>query len=275
MSEKMLDRPTKVVFCDLCGQEAKSHSKCAICKRDMCMGDVKKHVAYALEIYRYVDGNRNVSAYICKECAAKKTDLTIGQLLDDMFGESSLQTIGKTGQDDSLLQLAITLGFVTAKQVTEAAIGGMKDEQSLSNLLLEKKLITEAQIATIRATQFGAEVIVLRETAISPEVIALVNPSIARKYEVVPVGKSGDKVIVAISDPSDLNAIDSLTHLLNAEIEIRVAAEDDIAEALNKYYPEKITSVMSQDHTCPTCGHMMKPEGKGYKCPNCGEFKVS
>jgi general secretion pathway protein E/type IV pilus assembly protein PilB len=43
-------------------------------------------------------------------------------------------------------------------------------------------------------------------------------------------------VAVAIADPSDLNTIDSLTHLLNAEIELRVASESDIEGALNKYY---------------------------------------
>ncbi len=41
---------------------------------------------------------------------------------------------------------------------------------------------------------------------------------------------------MAIADPSDLNTIDSLTHLLNAEIELRVASEQDIEAALNKYY---------------------------------------
>ena len=41
---------------------------------------------------------------------------------------------------------------------------------------------------------------------------------------------------MAIADPSDLNTIDTLTHLLNAEIELRVASEPDIEAALNKYY---------------------------------------
>ena len=59
---------------------------------------------------------------------------------------------------------------------------------------------------------------------------------IARKYRVIPVFKTEDKVAVAIADPSDLNTIDSLTHLLNAEIELRVASEPDIEAALNKYY---------------------------------------
>ncbi len=71
---------------------------------------------------------------------------------------------------------------------------------------------------------------------IPDEVISIIPRHIAKKYRVVPLFKTDGKVAVAIADPSDLNTIDSLTHLLNAEIELRVASEPDIEAALNKYY---------------------------------------
>ena len=54
----------------------------------------------------------------------------------------------------------------------------------------------------------------------------------------MPVSQHGSTITVAISDPSDLDTVDSL-HLLGAEIEIRVASEEDIENALNKYYGGK------------------------------------
>jgi len=51
---------------------------------------------------------------------------------------------------------------------------------------------------------------------IEDDVIAIVPRDIAKKYRVIPVFKTEGKVAVAIADPSDLNTIDSLTHLLNA-----------------------------------------------------------
>ena len=74
---------------------------------------------------------------------------------------------------------------------------------------------------------------------IPDDVIAIIPRHIAKKYRVVPVFKTEGKVAVAIADPSDLNTIDSLTHLLNAEIELRVASEQDIETALDKYYGGK------------------------------------
>ena len=57
-----------------------------------------------------------------------------------------------------------------------------------------------------------------------------------KKYRVVPVFKNGNTLTIALADPSDLDTIDSLTHLLRMEIVHQVASEADIEGALNKYY---------------------------------------
>jgi general secretion pathway protein E/type IV pilus assembly protein PilB len=62
---------------------------------------------------------------------------------------------------------------------------------------------------------------------------------IARKFRVVPIYKHEGSLTVAISDPSDLATIDSLGHLLRADISIQVASEADIEAALSKYYAER------------------------------------
>lgn len=198
MSVRIEKRDVKVKICDFDGREVGDLSKCVICKRDMCNAGTGKHTSHSLEVYSFKLENKICSAYVCKECAGKKTDLTIGQFLDDMFGESPVPTIdAPKGSSDYALR-----------------------------------------VATAKAAQFGARVIVLRETLISPETIGLVPANIARKYRIIPVEKVDGRFTIAIADPSDLNTIDTLTHLLNAEIEIRVASEDDIAEALLKYYPD-------------------------------------
>jgi len=59
-------------------------------------------------------------------------------------------------------------------------------------------------------------------------------------------------VTVALSDPSDLDTLDSLRHLLNMEVEPRVASPEDIEEAIGKYYGgarEDSVSKMIQDIT--------------------------
>jgi general secretion pathway protein E/type IV pilus assembly protein PilB len=139
-------------------------------------------------------------------------------------------------KDDYLLDLLVDLGFTDAEQVAKAREEANAAGVGVVDLLVANKVIRPGDVTQAKAAQFGAEVVHLSNLRIEDDVIAMIPRDIARKYRVVPVFKSEDKLAVAIADPSDLNTIDSLTHLLNAEIELRVASEQDIESALNKYY---------------------------------------
>ena len=137
-------------------------------------------------------------------------------------------------KDDYLLDLLVDLGFTNAEQVAQARTesGG----SGVVDYLVANHHIRPADVTQAKAAQFGAEVVHLGGMKIEDDVIAIIPRHIAKKYRVVPVFKSEHKVAVAIADPSDLNTIDSLTHLLGREIELRVASEPDIEAALNKFY---------------------------------------
>jgi len=139
-------------------------------------------------------------------------------------------------QDDYLLDLLVDLGFVNAEQLAKARPEAQTSGVGVVDLLLANKIIRPADVTQAKAAQFGAEVVQLSGMKIPDDVIAVIPRHIAKKYRVVPVFKSEGKVAEALADPSDLNTIDSLTHLLNAEIDLRVASEHDIEAALNKYY---------------------------------------
>ena len=139
-------------------------------------------------------------------------------------------------QDDYLVDMLVDLGLVSAEQVAKTRAEALSSNVGVMDLLLANKLIRPADITQAKAAQFGAEVIQLAGIKIPDEVISIIPRHIAKKYRVIPVFKTDGKVAIAIADPSDLNTIDTLTHLLNAEIELRVASEPDIEAALGRYY---------------------------------------
>lgn len=143
--------------------------------------------------------------------------------------------------------MLVDLGFVGAEQVpplrAEAEAAGV----GVVDLMLANKLIRPADVTQAKAAHFGAEVVNLSEVRIEDDVIASVPRHIARKYRVVPVFKHGNNLTVAIADPSDLDTIDSLTHLLRAEIDLRVASDEDIEAALSKYYGERGGGGVTED----------------------------
>jgi type IV pilus assembly protein PilB len=146
-------------------------------------------------------------------------------------------------RDDYLVDMLVDLGFVASQQVealrSEAKAAGV----GLVDLMLANKLIRPADVTQAKAAHFGAEVVHLNDMQLSDEVIAAVPRHIAKKYRVVPVYKHANTLTVALADPSDLATVDSLTHLLRAEINIQVASEPDIENALAKYYGEKKSAV--------------------------------
>ena len=139
-------------------------------------------------------------------------------------------------KDDYLLDLLVDLGFTSAEVVAQSREEANAAGVGVVDLLVANKVIRPGDVTQAKAAQFGAEVVHLANMKIDDDVIAIVPRDIAKKYRVIPVFKNEGKVAVAIADPSDLNTIDSLTHLLNSEIELRVASEPDIEAALTKYY---------------------------------------
>jgi general secretion pathway protein E/type IV pilus assembly protein PilB len=139
-------------------------------------------------------------------------------------------------KDDYLLDLLVDLGFTNAEQVASARVEAVAANVGVVDFLVANKIIRPTDVAQAKAAQFGAEVVNLGAMKIDDETISIIPRHVAKKYRVIPLFKADGKVGVALADPSDLNAIDSLTHLLGAEVDPKVASEPDIEAALNKYY---------------------------------------
>jgi type IV pilus assembly protein PilB len=90
----------------------------------------------------------------------------------------------------------------------------------------------------LRAEHFGAEEVDLRKVVFTPEILACVPAEIARRHRVVPIDASPRHVRVALADPSDLNAIDSVNSAVQRELELAVAEEAQIEEFIPRLYPE-------------------------------------
>jgi len=139
-------------------------------------------------------------------------------------------------KDDYLVDILVDLGFVTPDQVAALRAEAQAAGVGVVDLMVANKVIRPADVTQAKAAHFGAEVVNLGEIKIDDEVIAAVPRHIARKYRVVPVFKHDNSITVALSDPSDLDTIDSLSHLLHAEVDLRVASDADLEAALGKYY---------------------------------------
>jgi type IV pilus assembly protein PilB len=142
-------------------------------------------------------------------------------------------------KDDYLVDILVDLAFVSAEKVAEMRREATEAGVGVVDLMVANKVVRPADVTQAKAAHFGAEVVNLSEVKIEDDVISTIPRNVARKYRVIPVFKHDNSITVALADPSDLATIDSLTHLLHADIDLRVASEEDIEAALSKYYAER------------------------------------
>src|SRR5512136_163959 len=143
--------------------------------------------------------------------------------------------------------MLVDLGFVSADKVNEARREAGEAGVGVVDLLVGNHVVKPADVTQAKAAHFGAEVVNLSELKIADDVIAAIPRHIARKYRVIPIFKHDNSITVALADPSDLDTLDSLGHLLHAEVELRVASEPDIEAALSRYYAERGGGGMTAD----------------------------
>jgi general secretion pathway protein E/type IV pilus assembly protein PilB len=146
-------------------------------------------------------------------------------------------------KDDYLVDLLVEMGRVSAEQLVPLREEAEAKSEGLLDLLVAQKIVTPADVAQAKASHFGYEFVQLNTLRLPDDVIASVPRHVAKRYRAVPVSKHNNSIAVALADPSDLDAIDSLQRLINADVELRVATDEDIDAALNRYYGVSDTSV--------------------------------
>ncbi|RMF43295.1 MAG: type IV-A pilus assembly ATPase PilB [Deltaproteobacteria bacterium] len=104
--------------------------------------------------------------------------------------------------------------------------------------LIKLGFIKEEELAAFLSRQYGVPSINLNEFEIDPGVIQLVPADVAQKYMIVPVNRAGATLIVAMSDPSNIFAIDDIKFMTGYNVEVVVAPEQSIKEAIDKYYDQ-------------------------------------
>ena len=137
--------------------------------------------------------------------------------------------------DDYALKVLEEAGVVTNAQIASAR-ARRKDSGTVLDTLVRDGVVSATDISRALAAQAHMDWIDLAARNIPPEVINEIRGEDARRFKVIPVGYGETGLIVAVSDPLDIDTIDSLSFLLQREIELVCSSPEKIREALIKYY---------------------------------------
>lgn len=152
-------------------------------------------------------------------------------------------------QASRLGDLLVKNNLITKEQLTKAL-----DEQKesggqlrLGTILIKDGVITEPDLTSFLSKQYGVPSINLADFEIDQSVIKIIPPEISQKYQIIPVNRAGSTLIVAMSDPSNIFAIDDIKFMTGYNVEVVVASETAIKSSIDRYYDQSasLAEVMS------------------------------
>jgi general secretion pathway protein E/type IV pilus assembly protein PilB len=147
-----------------------------------------------------------------------------------------------TSSDNFVLQLLIDKSIVDADTVAAAQATAQDQDSSTDSdslaldLLINEKKVTPLEVATALADEFGMDLVDLLDVRVTNEALELVPVELARRYKVFPLELDDHELQLAICDPLDMDAIDSISHVTQRSIVSRVAPLQDIERAIEQFY---------------------------------------
>jgi type IV pilus assembly protein PilB len=133
-------------------------------------------------------------------------------------------------------ELLVRDNLITPAQLQQALEEQKKKGGRLGANLTRLGFINEEELADFLSKQYEVPSINLSEFEIDPEVIALVPEDQAKKHMLIPINRAGATLVVAMADPSNMFAINDIEFLTGYRVEVVVAPEKSIAEAIERYY---------------------------------------
>src|SRR5215813_5632495 len=132
--------------------------------------------------------------------------------------------------------LLVAEGLITDPQLREALADQKGKTDKLGTVLVALGFLSEEQLIGFLSRQYGIPSITLGNLDLDAETLRLVPAHIAKKYEVVPVKRIGGTLTLAMSDPTNVFALDDIAFMTNLQILPVVAPQAAIRRALDKNY---------------------------------------
>lgn len=150
---------------------------------------------------------------------------------------------------DRIGELLVHRDLISLAQLQRAQQEQRAFGKRLTTILLRLGFITERQLAGFLAEHYKVPYFDFATHEIDPEVLRLVDKSIAAKHLAIPVQRAGSKLIVAMADPNNMLAIDDLKFHTGLNIDAVVSLESTIEQAIARHY--------DRDGQAPTYGEVL------------------
>jgi len=124
-------------------------------------------------------------------------------------------------------------GVITQEQLDEALNVQKNTTEQIGRILTDLGHVTERDVLRAHAEQLGIPFLELDQTSVDEDVAKAIPQSVVQRYNAIPIRRSGNRLTVAMSDPSNVFALDDMRLITGYEIDPILATVEDISALLD------------------------------------------
>src|SRR3954467_3938026 len=126
---------------------------------------------------------------------------------------------------------------ITPAQLQEALNYQKTSGGKLGYNLVKLGFVKDEEITALLSKQYGVPSINLAQFEIDPAIVKLIPSETVQKYQIIPLSRSGATLTIAMTDPTNVFAMDDIKFMTGYNVEPVVASETAVTEAIARYYP--------------------------------------
>ena len=134
---------------------------------------------------------------------------------------------------------------ITPDQLQQALTHQKANGGKLGYNLVKMGFVKDEEITALLSKQYGVPSINLAQFEVDPAVVKLIPADTAQKYQIVPLSRAGATLTIAMTDPTNVFAMDDIKFMTGYNVEPVVASETAVIEAIQRYYPAAVKAASS------------------------------
>ncbi len=207
-------------------------------RHDQSLGEILKEKGYISDsnIETVLEEQQNLRARRVGEIIAENNDLS-----QDLI-DTAIRNVMNSPERRRTLRvgdLLVSAGLVTSDQVQEALVSQENGrKKKIGTLLIEKGFITEDQLLLALSAKFRIRHVDLKDIIPTQSALNSLSAELVYRFKIMPLESDDKHIVVATSEPTEHTIAEVLRFNTNRKVEMVTATSQQIAAAIEKYYPQ-------------------------------------
>ncbi len=144
--------------------------------------------------------------------------------------------------DNRLGELLVREKLISIQELQKAREHQKASGDNLGKSLTKLGYVSDTEVTEFIANQYNVPAVDLDEYELDSEIVELIPQDVAERHKIIPISRAGTSLVLAMVDPTNLNAIDDVKFLTGYNVEPVVASESAIDKALESHYSAPMAS---------------------------------